>query len=382
MALCECGCGGQASPGKRFIQGHNFRGKIPWNKGLTKETNDTLKNMSKKLKEFFQTDEGLEARQNLSKTKKEFFATEEGQKWLDENWRGENSPTKRPEVREKLSKSFMGRIPWNKDLTKETDMRVEKLSMSLTGRKLSEEHIQNIKKNHPHLRGKDHPFFGKHHTVDTKQKISATSIGKHYSPETEFKKGDHKGCEWKKGHIPWNKGLTTETDERLARIGEKVTISRTGRKQSVETIEKRMKGKKGKPHSEEHTRNLLRALFTSPNYSEVDLGIFVEEIIPGEYVYTGHGDVIIGGLCPDFFNINGKKKIIELFGEPFHDPSNTYMDSIGWKSQEWGRKAVFGQFGYDTLVIWSEELKDKELLKEKILEFHNRKEIELKEEEK
>ena len=51
-------------------------GVEPWNKGETKETNESVKKYV----------------ESGSKTRKEFNATEEGQKWLDEHNRGENAP--------------------------------------------------------------------------------------------------------------------------------------------------------------------------------------------------------------------------------------------------------------------------------------------------
>jgi len=216
---------------------------------------------------------------------------------------------------------------------------------------------------------------GKNHTMVSKQKNRLVHKGKHYSPRTEFKVGHSYGCRFKKSHISWNKGLTKETDERVRKCTESLSVTLTGKKQSKEMIEKRINPLRGRSHSREHTRNILRGLFSGPTNPEVELGILLEEILPGEYIYTGHGEVIIGGLCPDFFNINGQKKIIEMFGEVFHDPSRSYVDKIGWRSQEWGRGAVFGQFGYDTLVVWSEELTDKSVLKTRIMDFHKRKDI-------
>jgi hypothetical protein len=40
------------------------------------------------------------------------------------------------------------------------------------------------------LKGKNNPFWGKHHTKKTIEKIRKVHSGKHYSPKTEFKKGN------------------------------------------------------------------------------------------------------------------------------------------------------------------------------------------------
>ena len=103
-------------------------GKEPWNKGLTKETDDRIKKISEKQ----------------SKTKKEFFASEKGQKWLDEHIRDENSPLfdthPSDETRQKMSDNsgMKGKHPY-----------------------LTEETKQNMRDNSPHLSGEKSNMFGK-----------------------------------------------------------------------------------------------------------------------------------------------------------------------------------------------------------------------------
>lgn len=105
LPFCACGCGGRVTkPGNKYITGHNQRGKPspmkgkkPWCTGLTKKTNNSLRESGKKI----------------SKTKKEFFVSDEGQQWLDEHNRGENSPR-------------YGKKPWNYGKRNDTDMRVKK----------------------------------------------------------------------------------------------------------------------------------------------------------------------------------------------------------------------------------------------------------------
>jgi len=83
-----------------------------------------------------------------------------------------------------------GQAAWNKGLTKETDIRVAKASVSMMQIKKSPEwcrHISESKKGKPnpkhsawlklHSLGRDNPFFGKHHTDATKEKISNTNRG-------------------------------------------------------------------------------------------------------------------------------------------------------------------------------------------------------------
>lgn len=63
---------------------------------------------------------------------------------------------------------------------------------------------------------------GKHSSRETKEKLKITN----------------------KGRTPWNKGLTKETDERLINLSK----SNTGKKQSEELIQKRMRNLRGENH--------------------------------------------------------------------------------------------------------------------------------------
>jgi len=46
-----------------------------------------------------------------------------------------------------------------------------------------------------------------------------------------------------------------------------------------------------------------------PNKPETLLLELADIACPNEYKFTGDGEIIIDGLCPDLFNINGKKKL-------------------------------------------------------------------------
>lgn len=93
----------------------------------------------------------------------------------------------------------------------------------------------------------------------------------------------------------------------------------------------------------------------SPNKPEqVLISLFTERRLP--FKYTGNGDVWFGNRNPDFINTNGKKQVIELLGtywHPLFDGAN--------------RTQHYKQYGFNTLIIWEDELKDmsKVLLKVK-----------------
>jgi len=114
-----------------------------------------------------------------------------------------------------------------------------------------------------HLGEKNH-FYGKHHTEDSKKKMSLANTGKRHTEETKRKMSltrmghitteetKQKISEANKGNVPWSKGLTKEDDIRLALIGEKTRIALTGYKHSQQTCENISLGKKGKQLGEKN----------------------------------------------------------------------------------------------------------------------------------
>ena len=94
-----------------------------------------------------------------------------------------------------------------------------------------------------------------------------------------------------------------------------------------------------------------------PNQLESKLAEILEDIYPGEFKYND-GWFVLGGKIPDFVNVNGKKKLIELFGRYWHKPE-----------EEQERVKLFRKYGWDCLVVWEDELKNVKKLKQKIITF-------------
>ena len=90
------------------------------------------------------------------------------------------------------------------------------------------------------------------------------------------------------------------------------------------------------------------------------LDMTLQKFFPNEWKYVGNGEFMIGGKCPDFVNMNGRKQLIELFGNYWHKDDNS-QDRINY----------FKQYGFNTLIIWENELlKQPELVFWKILKFY------------
>ena len=62
------------------------------------------------------------------------------------------------------------------------------------------------------------------------------------------------------------------------------------------------------------------------------------------YKYTGNGQFILSGMCPDFIHLESRK-IVEMYGERWHLPQ-----------EEQERIELFARSDYQTLIIWSKEL--------------------------
>ena len=112
---------------------------------------------------------------------------------------------------------------------------------------------------------------------------------------------------------------------------------------------------------EQHRNNEFNYNRT-PNKPEKSLNKLLNKILPKEYKYTGNNEIIIGTFNPDFINVNGQKKIIELYGDYWHNlPNNIKRNKR--------RIKTYKKYGYKTLIIWEYELKNLDKVKEKILKF-------------
>ncbi len=150
-------------------------------------------------------------------------------------------------------------------------------------------------------------------------------------------------------------GISQEQKNKLRKIN-------LGKIASQETRKKMGDARRGKKLTTSWLHNILT--FRSPNKIESVLNHLLKANFPHEWKFVGDGKVIIEGKNPDFININGKKQIIELFGERWHD-----------KNEAQPRIDLFTKYGYKTLILWVKELsyiydsiKNKEVV-EKVKEF-------------
>lgn len=185
--------------------------------------------------------------------------------------------------------------------------------------------------------------------------------GKHLSPEWRAKIGEATKRRWANPESRKRMIEGATSPDCLKRRAK----SMLGQKRSTKTKEKVRQNTLRQWRDPRMRERLVHALLhmRSPNGQEVELKQLLDTYFPQEWKYVGNGQLIIAGLCPDFVNVNGRKRIIELFGEYWHSKKNPkFKRSYG----EQHRAKIFADFGYEMLVIWASELKDKEGIIEKI----------------
>jgi len=247
-----------------------------------------------------------------------------------------------------------GQIPWNKGLK--------------TGA-LSEEHREKIGISNR----------GKKRTEQQKKKYSESKMG----DSNPIKRMDVRLKVGKslKGRKAWNKGkklppLSDEHKEkiRVSMLGkntfkrseetcEKMRVSKQGCKRSKESVIKSNAGIKAAWANHEIKNKQVKAIIlgnkVSPNKVELTMQGFLDGIYPNEWKFVGDGQLIINGKCPDFVNVNGKKMLIEVFGDYWHKDDNPE-----------DRIKIFEPYGYRTLVLWEHEIMNNyEFVKSEIKDF-------------
>jgi len=198
----------------------------------------------------------------------------------------------------------------------------------------------------------------------------------------------------KRGYIPWNKGLTKETDLRVksswnkgltkdtderVKVGADKIIGHlsfggmTGKHHTQETKDKCREVAIKQWSDPERAKVLIAGIlkanqFPRPNKLEQKVA-FLLQSISSNIVYVGDFSYKIPGtvMNPDFIN-KEEHKIIEVFGCFWHGCSKHYPDT---KKQMENRRRVnqLKKLGYSVLVIWEHELKNLSRVMGRIKEF-------------
>jgi len=213
------------------------------------------------------------------------------------------------------------------------------------------------------------------HKLSEAGKGNQRALGYHHTDEAK-----RRMSEAAKGRIPWNKGkqLSAETCRKMseAKKGCKrspfsleyrrgVSIAKKHLWQNSDYAKKMSEAAKRRCQDPDYVRKWIASNQIKSNRAERKLDAILQKVCPDEFALNVKANImVLGGKIPDFVNVNGKKQLIELFGDYWHNP-NYFPDRQS--SQE--RIDYFRQFGFDTLIVWEHELKDEAALKQKLLTF-------------
>ena len=199
-------------------------------------------------------------------------------------------------------------------------------------------------------KGKNNPFYGKKHSEETKKKMRLAHKNKILSEKHKKKIG-----------------VSNTGKKRTEEVKKRISKSETGKIVSKKTRKKislaNLKNWKDKNYREKQIEAILKGSDLSPNKPEKLLIRLLTKLLPKEYKFVGNGKMIIDRFNPDFININGQKKIIEHFGDYWHNLPN-------YKKRDEKRLKTYSDYGYKTLVIWENELENLNKVEEKILKFN------------
>jgi len=221
----------------------------------------------------------------------------------------------------------------------------DKISLAHKGKILSEEHRNKLSQSHK----------GQILSEEHKRKISDALKGRVFSEESRAKIS--RAC----------KGRIISKEQR-----EKISEKLTGRTFSEETKRKYRENLlrlwQNPEFRERRVKAIVKGAGICPTKPEIQLENILKKHFP-QYQYNGDSrlGITIGGLIPDFPNVDGGKDLIEVFGDYYHSPK-----FIGdrWQGGELGRIMAYNSLGWRCLVIWEHELG--ELTEEQIVDKINK----------
>lgn len=206
--------------------------------------------------------------------------------------------------------------------------------------------------------GAKNPNFGKKLSLATRQKMSQSRIGKPHKIPHE---AHVRQSESLKAFYATPEGEALKEKLRNLTAGTKIHLGyrhtfseefKVKRKQFMKDVWAR-----GEEYKNQRVHNILAAGNILPNKPEKTIISILEELAINGWEYTGDGSFNLAGKNPDFLNAE-RKQLIEHYGTHWHRGHNP-QDRID----------LFKKYGYDTLIIWEDELSNIDNVKQKIIEF-------------
>lgn len=337
-----------------------IKGQKAWNKGLTKETDARIKNYASALTGKKRSEE---IKRKFSEIKKRLFKENKLIPPMLGKHRSEESKNKQSKTmiegyethRIKVSPGCFkkGHIP-------KCPIRKGQHISPLTEFKM-EQSPHNLKP----FSKRDEDFLKENYSTNTNREL-ATMLNLKISRLAEILKRldltrNYKGNELylkKYGHPL--KGKKNDLRKQLNYINNPM--------KRIEVRNKSSKKMKENWKDIEFQRRMWKSHNGKPNRPEkILINLFQNNNLP--YRYTGDFRFWIEGRNPDFVNVNGQKKVIELFGDYWHDPiRNKKLDSAKTEPATFDH---YRKYGFDCLIIWEKELKDIPAVLERVRSFDN-----------
>lgn len=238
--------------------------------------------------------------------------------------------------------------------------------------------------------GKDYNFIMGVHKAQEKRKLHSFNIRKkHNDPHSRYSQVNWESVAIKIGNANKGKKRSEIEREKLRKIQisrwraispekyqkfcKKIkdlnsTPEMRAKKRSIalklaknpEYIKKVSAGVQRAMQNDSYWRNYAKGMNLKPNKPEQFLLSLLDANFPNEFGYNGdyRFNIRIDRLIPDFVHINGKKKIIDILGSHWHA-----------KEEYFTRTERYKKCGYDSLILWEQELKYVDQLKERIKTF-------------
>jgi len=207
----------------------------------------------------------------------------------------------------------------------------------------TQQHRENMSKarkeylrKHPR-KGVDASFYGRHHSDETKKKLSKSKQGMNH-PFYGKKRPEHSKIMSGRGNPMYGKHRSSDVKRRISQ---------------TKKLKFQLDPDYGKISSEGR-QNILRGLIKKPTKPEKTLINIIKKYTVA-YRYTGDGSFILAGLNPDFIHNNGEKIAVEVFGDYWHSP--LLRPNIPFHQTLQGRREFFKKHGWKLVVFWESELK-------------------------
>jgi G:T-mismatch repair DNA endonuclease (very short patch repair protein) len=101
----------------------------------------------------------------------------------------------------------------------------------------------------------------------------------------------------------------------------------------------------------------LKAPKRRPNKLELEVAKFLGD----EWKYVGKGELVVGGLIPDFVH-RAKREVLEVLGCYFHGCPQHFPDVRMERTASTGYKeSIYKKHGYEVTFLWEHDIKRRKI---------------------